>query len=152
MNNKAFTLIEILLVVAIIAILAGIVIIAINPAKQLADARNSQRWSDVNTILNATYQYAIDHNGDMPTNVAVSNTCSTGVGGAEICQTDVGGCSGLADLSVLTDNQVYLITMPIDPQENSSNQTGYYIVQNDDDRIIVCAPAAERGVTIEVSR
>jgi type IV pilus assembly protein PilA len=149
--NKAFTLIEILLVVAIIAILASIVIIAINPAKQLADARNAQRWSDVNTILNATYQYAIDNNGDMPNNIPVSNTCSTSIGGAEICQTDV-GCSGLADLSVLTNNQTYLIQMPVDPQETSASQTGYYIVQNDDDRIIVCAPSAEQGEAIEVSR
>jgi len=87
----------------------------------------------------------------MPTNIATSNTCSTGVSGAEICQTDA-GCSGLADLSVLTDNQVYLIKMPVDPQETSANQTGYYIVQNDDDRVIVCAPGAEQGETIEVSR
>ena len=63
-NKKAFTLLEILLVVAAIAILASIVILAINPSKQLADTRNSQRRIDVNTILNAVYQYAIDKNGN----------------------------------------------------------------------------------------
>ena len=57
---------EILLVVAAIAILAGIVILAINPAKQLAETRNSERWADVNTILNAVYQYAIDNDGNIP--------------------------------------------------------------------------------------
>jgi len=54
---NGFTLIEILLVVAAIGILAGIVILAINPAKQLGQTRNAQRKSDVNTILNGVYEY-----------------------------------------------------------------------------------------------
>lgn len=68
-NNSAFTLIEILLVVAAIAILAGIVIFAINPSKQLAETRNTRRTVDVSTIYNALYQYSIDHRGAYPSSV-----------------------------------------------------------------------------------
>ncbi len=65
-SKKGFTLIELLLVIGIIAILAAIVIVAINPTRQLGQARNAQRNSDVNTLLNAIWQYAIDNSGNMP--------------------------------------------------------------------------------------
>ena len=65
-QNRAFTLFEILLVITLIVVLATVVIIAINPAKQLSDMRNTQRRSDVKTILEALSQYSIDHDGSIP--------------------------------------------------------------------------------------
>lgn len=141
--RKGFTLIEILLVVAAIAILAGIVIFAINPAKQLGDARNAQRRSDVNSIINAIYQYAIDNSGTLPVSLTTDQV--------EICKSDA-VCTDLIDMSNLTTNQKYLVTIPFDPNDSSENGTGYFIELTNSGRIRVLAPSAEQGATISVIR
>lgn len=65
-KNKGFTLIEILVVIGLIAILATVVLIAINPARQFRQANDSQRSANVNAILNAIGQYSADNKGGMP--------------------------------------------------------------------------------------
>ena len=54
---EGFTLIEILVVVGLIAILAAVTIVAINPAKNFEQTRDAQRSADVTAILNAVTQY-----------------------------------------------------------------------------------------------
>jgi type IV pilus assembly protein PilA len=142
-NQKGFTLLEILLVVALLAILAGIVILAINPGKQLADTRNAQRRVDVNTILNAVYQYTLDNNGTLPSTITTSATA--------ICKTG-GTCTGLIDLSVLTTNEKYITSMPYDPSSSTANSTNYNILKTANGRINVSAPGAENSATISVTR
>ncbi|MBP7114193.1 MAG: prepilin-type N-terminal cleavage/methylation domain-containing protein [Candidatus Peribacteraceae bacterium] len=140
--KRGFTLIELLLVIGIIAILAAIVIVAINPTKQLGDARNAQRRADVNTILNAVYQYSIDNNGNLPSTITttVTNICRSGV--------DV-NCTGLINLNVLTGS--YVVGIPADPQSTSATDTNYSIVKAGN-RITVAAPGQEQGAVISVTR
>jgi prepilin-type N-terminal cleavage/methylation domain-containing protein len=146
-STAGFTLLEVLLVVAIIAILAGIVIIAINPGKNLGDTRNSQRSADVNTIINGTYQYILDNNGTLPAGITTTAT--------EICATGAASCTGLVDLSVLTTSGKYLVSLPKDPQcatTCAANGTGYKIMKDANNRLVVNAPAAEQGKTISVTK
>jgi len=56
-KKKGFTLLEILLVIAAIGILASIVIVAINPLKQIGKAENTSRWAGINSIQKALDQY-----------------------------------------------------------------------------------------------
>jgi len=64
--QKSFTLIELLIVIAIIAIIAGAVLVAINPAKRIAEANDSQRWSEVRSLSTAVSTYIVDNKGQVP--------------------------------------------------------------------------------------
>ena len=148
--KKGFTLLEILLVVAAISILAGIVIVAINPTKQLGDTRNAQRRSDVNTILNAVYQYAIDNNGNLPPAITTTSTeiCAAGVN-ASVC-----GSASLISLEELLTDEKYLTSIPSDPNTDNCAANGvcYEIYKSANGRVTVTAPDAESGATISVRR
>ena len=149
-KQTGFTLIEVLLVIAILAILAAVTIIAINPAKQLAKTRDTQRSADVYSILNALHQYAVDHDAAFPIEITTTNL--------EICRTTSVTCIDLYDLSVLTNNQEYMISMPIDPRcpydgaYCSDNGTGYFVQKTASGRITVSAPSAEVENSISVTQ
>lgn len=57
---KGFTLIELLLVIAIVAILSAIVLLYLNPAELIKQARDSNRFSDLDTLKRAISVYLSD--------------------------------------------------------------------------------------------
>src|SRR5437667_6776235 len=65
-KQSGFTLIELLVVIGILAVLLAIVLIAINPARQFAQANNTKRRSDIGAILNAVGAYTADNAGKLP--------------------------------------------------------------------------------------
>lgn len=153
--QKGFTLLEILLVVAAIAILAGIVIVALNPGKQLGDTRNSQRSVDVNTIINAVYQYSLDNNGNFPSALdgvagtsQVLGTASSGCDSTCTAATTVAACADLSGDLVST----YVVGIVVDPTTGTDANTDYYINKLGNGRLTVGACDPEQSATIEVTR
>ncbi len=155
-KTNAFTLIELLLVIGIIAVLAVVVFVALNPAQRFADARNARRTSDVETILSATHQYIIDHKGTLPPGLTSGMQQLGSAGGG--CELSFGACSdpGTTACLDLTGSDVlgkYLKTMPFDPSSTASAAQTHYAIQSDANGIItVTACDSENGANISVSR
>lgn len=141
--TEGVTLLEVLLAIAALGILAGIAMIVINPTRQQGETRNADRKVDVNTILNAVYQYTIDNGGTLPASITTTST--------EICATG-GTCSELIDLSVLTNEAKYLTTIPLEPKKKNENGAGYMIKKSDDQRITIDAQFEEQGEIISITR
>lgn len=135
---KGFTLIELLIVIAIVAILAAVVLIAVNPARQMSQARNAERVAEVNAMLSAVSQYQVD-NEALPACIATTDTC---IG------TDASCCDLGADLA-----PGYIAEIPIGPGSTcDATDTCYNVVKTVSDRITVSAPGSELGVTISFTR
>ena len=138
---RGFTLLEILLVVAAIAILAGIVIVAINPAQQLAETRDAQRHSDVEAISSAILQYTIK-TGAYPADIPglAGDDCPDDTENL-ICQ-EGEACDGFS-LDELVPN--YIAALPIDPSQDGSEVTGYAGGLTSSNRVLICAPDTEEA-------
>lgn len=148
LRMRGFTLIELLVVIGILAVLLAITLVAINPQKQFRQANNTQRSSDVNAILNAINQYAVDQKGQLPAGITADRTLIAN-DGVDLC-------------SVLVPE--YLAALPTDPTsasngapvEASSCATyttgGYYVRTLGNNRVIVEAMMAEESASISASR
>ncbi len=151
-KQKGFTLIEILVVIGIIAILAVIVLIAINPAKQFAQARNTQRTANVNTILNAVGQRLADNKGVFSgtfTLNATNYTCGTLPTAAANITTGQPATPATVSPALGCLVPTYLASLPLDPTAaGGAADTLYQISVDAIQRVTVCAPLAANETSI----
>ena len=153
-NQKGFTLLEILLVIAAIGILAAIVLVAVNPNRQLAQARNAERKSEVIAISNAVYQFTMDNNG-LPAGIDATLRNVVSTSGTTTC-TIVGSVALATNVSdfvtAVTSTVSYVASIPRDPQVATTGCSDYLIQTVTGNRVIVSAPRAELSASISVTR
>lgn len=151
-SPKGFTLIELLVVMLILTLLFALVLVAINPVRQRQQANNTQRRNDLNTLLNAIYQFAAEK-GQLPSSITTSlkiiGTAATGC--ASLCgaTTPQDACANLtADLTT-----TYINEIPFDPKTGNSAITRYAVFKSSvNNRVTVVACDAELNEEIEVAR
>ncbi|MEK7182971.1 MAG: type II secretion system protein [Patescibacteria group bacterium] len=104
--NKGFTLVELLIVIALLAILATAVLAAINPLEQANRARDTRMRSDASQLLGALDRYFVSQeeftwvtSGDVAANDAAYGFISAKDDGVGLCST-ASGCN--ADGSLIT--------------------------------------------------
>ncbi|HSW97418.1 MAG TPA: type II secretion system protein [Candidatus Saccharimonadales bacterium] len=146
-NQKGFTLIELLVVIGILAVLMGIVLVAINPSRQFNQANDARRANDARQLLNAIGAYAADNKGTLPagltTPLAITEI-GDGTGQANICSTLV---------------PTYISALPEDPKINNGQaittcttyDSGYQVTVDAQGRVTITAPNAAYG-PISVTR
>lgn len=99
-KNQGFTLIELIIVIAVIALLAAATFVAINPAKRVGDAGDATRWQDLTAIADAFQAYLADNNSSLP-----SSTMASGVTYMLATTTGGGSTSGCT----ATDTSAFLV-------------------------------------------
>jgi len=139
LKSSGFTLIELLVVIGVIAILAAVVLVAVNPGRQFAQARDTQRKSDLYSLSNAIYQYVAEHNGILPDtdgDDATSNfpTTSTEIGSNGFDLANAGNAAGTEPMI-----PTYIAEIPMDPATGTTANTGYSIYENADGRVVASA-------------
>lgn len=146
LSNKGFTLIEVLVVIGILAILATIVLVAINPARQFKLARDSQRSANVTAILNAIGQNMADNRGVL--------TCGSTPYTLPTSATNI--MSGGADIAGCLV-PTYIASLPFDPSIEGAHytseidyNTGYMVATDVNGRVTISATAeiSENGISV----
>lgn len=149
--SAGFTLVELLLVIGIIAVLAVVVFVALDPVKRFADSRDARRTFDVETILSAVQQYTVDNKGVFPVGITQGEK-QLGISTGD-CSISTRGCATTAsdcvDLRVMLTK--YLKEIPIDPT-GTIDMTKYTISLDVNNIITVKACGAEGEKDISSSR
>ena len=140
MNRRGFTLLEILLAITLMGILLVTVVRLVNPQKRFGDVNNLQRKSDVLSIYTAINQYREDNRGYLP--VGITTTA------INICQPGCDSSGTQIDITTALSKYIRLGKPPVDPSQTGTILTGYTVYSNAQGKIVVSAPLAENGVTI----
>lgn len=149
-TTRGVTIVELVVVVLLIAVLAAIIFIALNPVQRLAQSRNSQRASDVTAILEAIHRYTLDSQGQLPSGLS-SGMLVTQIGTQDSdCDVTCGVASASACVNLNSSLAKYLKQMPVDPSIGSQLKTGYFVTVTENNEIVVgvCSPEGDDSIAV----
>ncbi len=130
MKRSAFTLLELIIVLGILAILFSTIFVALKPSQKIAEAHNAKRRLDIEAIANAIVLHRED-GGTFPTGIddqarlIVTDTTSSCTGTSCPSAGSIAGC-----INITNDLRHELTTIPKDPKA-TDGRTLYYIRYKD---------------------
>ena len=152
MNKQGFTLIELIIVIAIIALLAAATFVAVDPAKRIGKSQDAQRWQDITAIADAYYKFVVDNTGNYVTSTTdgvtyyIAHTPNNG-------DTDPDTCPGTSTLLTLPldlhglSTSSYIGDIPDDPAGTDNSSTDYYFYKDASGAVVVGACNKYSGET-----
>lgn len=150
-QKKSMSLLEIFFVFFTIAVVAGVVLSAVNPIDRQADARDAQRIVDMHALITAVHQYVVDTNGSFPEGVTSQmaetqlGSCSTG--GTTLCEQAQERC-----IDISGSIARYLPQIPVDPLIVSQPALSGYSIRTSEDGVITIRACGAETSELEVSR
>lgn len=139
---------NILLIIVMFLVVGAFAYMVLNPNKSQSEARNNIRTTDVSTIMKIMKTY-VDTTGNIPSVIPFNRECASI--GNEICKSNASNCNNYVKLDNFL-KEVGMETIPVDPNRINGNGTGYYISNDGEGNLIVCAPLSERNVSISLKQ
>lgn len=138
-KNQGFTLVQLIVGVAIILILGAIVIFNEDPLARRGTAQDVRRHQDVEAIAKAVELYQND-NDSLPADIVAAQNIDTDQKYV-LCSTESTlTCDGQSRTCRVLDDVDFLDnylggSLPVDPTKTDTTDTGYYISRNGDQMV-----------------
>lgn len=128
-----FNLIQIIVTVAVVAIIAGTILYNEDPEKRIGQGRDAQRIQELDAITKAIANYELEYHA-LPSDLSIA---SLGIGEKRVlCSAPAQlTCGGQTKDCVVVDDANFLgkhlPVLPVDPEKSATTDTGYYISRAD---------------------
>ena len=160
-KRRGFTLIELLIVISILAVLAAIVFVALDPATRFKDTRDTRRFSDVAELLHAIKINQVDNDGAYISTITAltdGNIYMIGTGltacAANPCDAAVTSNSSCVSLAALVSGG-YIESVPISPTGVTTWTavlSGYPLSKTSTGAITIQACESENAPSVTLTR